>query len=101
MEQQTQEPAPVLESTPQQPSYGGMVALIVIVLVIVGGAYFLFDTRLEKQETPQEAAELEMLGEQSDATDEASIEADLEAQSPEDFEKELDEAFRELDASLQ
>lgn len=101
---QNQEPAstptPALEPTPK-PTYGGVVALIIIVLIIALGAFYLLDARLEQNESPKDAEAIETLGEQSNSTDAASIESDLEAQTPDDFDKELDEAFLELDAALE
>jgi hypothetical protein len=103
MESNENQPAPlppVSEPTPK-PTYGGVVALIIIVAIIAFGAFYLLDTRLGGSEAPEEAETIDALGEQSDATDTASIETDLEAQTPEDFDRELDDAFKELDAAFE
>jgi hypothetical protein len=103
MESNENQPAPLspVSEPASKPTYGGVVALIVIVLVIALGAFYLLDKRLGGNEAPEEAKTIETLGEQSDATDTASIETDLEAQTPEDFDRELDDAFKELDAAFE
>lgn len=83
-------PAPVTPPPPRT-SWGILIALVLIVAAIVAGALFALNKR----------AAMDPLREQGTTTDPAQIEGDLEAHSPEDFDRELDEAFVELDAAFE
>lgn len=87
----TEAPAPA-----QKTSYGALLGLVVVVLAIAAGAMYFLTTRVNDLATMS----AEGLTEQSDSTDAAAIEADLSAESPDDFEKDLDAAMAELDASF-
>lgn len=88
-----------MEPTPTTPevktSYGTLVVLLLIVAVIVFGAFYVLKERIASDEA------IESLTEQSDSTDPAAIEQDLSATPPEDFEQDLDQAFVELDAAFE
>lgn len=84
-------------------SYGVLIALIIIVAVIVVGAFYLLKERLGEgltEDTSQNEMLIENMRTQGTASDPVSIEGDLNAQSVEDFERALDEAYAEFDASV-
>lgn len=87
----TQTPLPPTRSESSRSSWGVLAALIVILAAVVSGALFLFKERTS-------IAQLETQG---TTTDPAAIENDLNAQSPDDFDRELDEAFVEMDAAFE
>lgn len=96
MEQAPESPVvKVLE--PQKTSWVALGGLIVVLLAVAGGVYYLSTT---VPSTESIEAQVEGLEAQSDSTEPEAIEADLAAQSPEQFEKDFDAAFEELDASL-
>ncbi|MBU1292631.1 hypothetical protein KJ819_01040 [Patescibacteria group bacterium] len=70
------------------------IAVLVMLLVAIG-IFYLRDTFPANEDSVVEA-----LSTQSDSTEQAAIEGDLEAQSPEQFDQEIDAAFAELEASL-
>ena len=72
--------------------------LVLIVALIVAGAFYTWQNRVSAP--ANEEATIESLETQDESTDPAAIEADLEAQSSEEFDAELDKAFTELDASF-
>lgn len=88
---------------PKKTSPGGIIAIIVILVLIVIGAFYAWGERISKDTnlSPEEEQILENLDEQSNSTDPAAIEADLEAQSSEDFDAEMDAAFAEMDAAFE
>lgn len=92
-------PAPNAENAPKT-SYGALVGLLVVVGVVVAGALYFLNERVDKN-VYTEDQRVETLTEQSDSTDPEAIEADLEAKTAEDFDKEIDAAFVELDAAFQ
>lgn len=99
------EPDTAPQQTPETPkpapSYGGVLAIVLVLALIVVGAFYIWGERIsETGLTPEEQEYVESLETQNDSTDPSSIEGDLEAQSNEDFERELDEAYAELDASF-
>lgn len=74
-----------------------IIALVAIVGIVFGGAYYLSRTSLDPESTE---SRVEALDTQSTSTEPEAIEADLAAESPEAFEQDFDAAFAELDASL-
>ncbi|MBU2103752.1 hypothetical protein KJ848_02425 [Patescibacteria group bacterium] len=70
------------------------IALVVMILVAVG-IFYLKDSFPTNEDSVIEALET-----QNDSTEPAVIEEDLTAQSPDEFDQEIDAAFAELDASL-
>ncbi|MBU2220944.1 hypothetical protein KKD81_03365 [Patescibacteria group bacterium] len=70
------------------------IALVVMILVAVGIFY------LKDSFPTNEVSVIETLETQNDSTEPAVIEEDLTAQSPDEFDQEIDAAFAELDASL-
>lgn len=96
MEQTPESPVVnVLET--QKTSWPALGALVVILLAVAAGAYYLSSTG---PSTESIEAKVEALETQSDSTEPEAIEADIAAQSPDEFEEDFDAAFAELDASL-
>ncbi|MGB4076596.1 MAG: hypothetical protein WBK28_02735 [Minisyncoccia bacterium] len=101
------QPIPPVSPVPEMPtaapkprsSVGVVIGLIVIVVVIVLGAYYFLNERVE-EEVLQNTA-LEELSEQGASTDPASIETDLAAENPDEFDAELDAALYELDGAFE
>lgn len=94
------EPTQTTEQTVRPTSSTGpVIVLVLIVALIVAGAFYTWQTRTSVP--ANEEAVVESLETQDDSTDPSSIEADLEAQSSDDFDAELDKAFTELDASFE
>lgn len=81
-------------------SWLALIGVIVVALAIAAGFLYLGETLPPPAPVEDERA-VEGLETQSDSTEPSAIEADLEAQSPDSFDAELDESFNELDASLQ
>ena len=108
-EQNTQDnivPTPEISGTPESGGTGAVVgSLIVIILIVVGGIYFLLErtstSPAELIETPPTedslAAELSV---QSDSNEIAAIEADLDATDLDALDDELKEIDALLDADL-
>lgn len=95
-------PAPAAPETPvaePKTSYGALIALVVIVLLVAGGAMYFLKTRIAAIDAVH--ADPAALTEQSDSTDPEAIEGDLSAESPDEFDAELEAAFNELDASFE
>ncbi len=84
----TPAPAPVPEAQKPKTSYGTVAGLLIIVAAIVIGALYFLKERVQSPET-------------ASPTDPSAIEADLDAQSSDEFEREIDEAFVELDAAIE
>lgn len=96
MEQAPESPVvKVLE--PQKTSWVALGGLIVVLLAVAAGAYYLSSTM---PSTESIEAQVEALETQSESTEPEAIEADIAAESPEEFEEDFDAAFAELDASL-
>jgi hypothetical protein len=86
----TPQPSASLPSAPKT-SYGVIAGLLIIVAAIVIGAlYFL-----------QERVGSGIESSQNESTDPKDIEADLAAMSGEDFDREIDQAFLEVDAAIE
>lgn len=101
------EPTPTAPITPTpqageapKTSYGALIGLLVVVAVVVAGALYFLNERVDKN-VYTEDQRVDTLTEQSDSTEPEAIQADLDAQSAEDFDKEIDAAFVELDAAFQ
>ncbi|MCI0597516.1 hypothetical protein L0Y34_00345 [Candidatus Parcubacteria bacterium] len=100
-------PAPVVSSPsspPHEPepktSYGALIGMLVVVAAVVLAAWYFLGQRTSLWPSSEDAG-LTELETQSTSTDPAVIEADLMAESPDEFDDELDEAFAELDASFE
>lgn len=90
--------SPVVEVLqPQKTSWLALGGLIVVLLAVAGGAYYLTSTM---PSTESVEAQVEALETQSESTEPEAIEADIAAESPDEFEEDFDAAFAELDASL-
>lgn len=83
---------------PAKTSYGALIALVVVVLAIAAAAFYFMNQRMMMADVPATA---ESLTQQSTSTDQAAIESDLSTGSPDDFDKGVDQAFGELDASFE
>lgn len=80
----------------QNTSWVAIAGLIGVLVLVLGAAAYL--TQLAPlMEEERVVRSLEM---QSESTEPEVIEADLTAESPDEFGTELDKAFAELDASL-
>lgn len=100
-------PAPVVTPVivppaPTKTSYGALVGVLIITVAIATGAYYLFNARVDELVaiTEQQQAAITALDMQSNSTEPEAIEEDLAAESPDDFDQELDEAFAQLEASF-
>lgn len=99
--QTTAQTTPPVQQAPEpKTSYGALIGLLVVVAVVVTGALYFLNQRVDKN-VYIEDSRVETITEQSDSTDPALIEADLKAQTAEDFDKEIDAAFVELEAAFQ
>lgn len=79
-------------------SWGAVIGVILVLALLIVGAFYFWGKRVSESTMNTEAIEaLEM---QSDSTEAEAIEADLAAESPDEFDAELDAAFAELEASL-
>jgi uncharacterized protein HemX len=95
--------APVTPVTPTLPkpksSLGTIAGLVIVVAAIVGGAFFFLHQRFDT-DTNGEESDVSALQQQGTSTSPDAIQADLSAQSPDTFDKDVDTAIGELDASL-
>lgn len=93
--------APV-SPTPEAPktSYGALIGLVIVVVAIALAALYFLKERVDESVYTQDSR-AESLAEQGTSTDPQDIQADLEAESPEEFDEELDKAFVELDAAFE
>lgn len=80
-------------------SLGGLIAVLVILVLIVLGALYFWGERVSK-EMDNTDTQIENLDTQGDSTEPSDIEADLNAQSPDEFDSDYDAAFTELDAAF-
>ena len=103
MEPNTTAPVtPPSEASPvkSKPSYGGLLAILIILIAIVVGALYFWGERIAQEpQTPEKS--LEALEGQSDSNEPSAIQADLEAETPEKFDTNFDDAFTELDAAFE
>lgn len=103
MDQQNQNPAPVapppvpVEKPATKTSWPALIGLVIVLLLVAGAAYYLKESMMGPVETGTAIEELETQG---DSTDADAIEADLAAESPDEFEEDFDAAFAEIEASL-
>jgi len=94
--------APVEESAPKEKSAGGVISTIIIVVIILIGAVYLFTSREPAIEmTPEEIstapdAQVEALMEQGTSDSLTTIEEDLDATELEGLDAELDAIEAEL-----
>ena len=79
-------------------SWSMVIGLILVIALIVVGAFYFWGKRVSENQINTEA--IEALQMQGDSTQADAIEADLAAQSPDEFDAEFDQAFAELEASL-
>jgi hypothetical protein len=75
-------------------SYGALIGLLVIVAAIVLGALYFLKERVDMGISSDPAA-------QSASTEPEAIEADLEAQTADDFDQEIEQAFVEMEAAIE
>jgi len=80
-----------------QTSWVALGVLLLVVLAVGAGAFYL---KGMLPATEQDADTVQALETQSDSTAPEEIEADLSAESPDEFDQEFDAAFAELEASL-
>jgi hypothetical protein len=92
----------IVPPKPVKTSYGALFAILAITVAIAGSAYYLFTARVDEllAITEQQQAAIASLDTQSESTEPEAIQSDLSAESPDEFDAELDEAFAEMDASF-
>lgn len=83
-------------------SYGALIAIVIITVAIALGAYYLFTMRVDElvRITEEQQATIAALDAQSESTEPEAIEADLAAESPEEFDQEMERAFAALEAAF-
>ena len=91
---------PVSPTPAPKTSYSTLIGLVVVVVAIALAALYFLNERVAKDPLVGDA-EVEALTAQGTSTDEAMIEEDLDAQSPDDFDQDLDSAFVELEAAFE
>jgi hypothetical protein len=93
----------VVPPPPTKTSYGALIGIVVVTAAIATGAYYLFNARVDELVAiaEEQQASVTMIDTQSKSTEPEAIEEDLSAVPPEDFEKDLAEAFAQLDASFE
>ncbi|MBY0110874.1 hypothetical protein K2Y00_02635 [Patescibacteria group bacterium] len=96
MEPTTTPEAPMTPAA--KPANGPVVALLIILLLIVAGASYVWMNQAQAPTLEEDAASLET---QSESTEPAVIESDLNAESPDEFSEDFDAAFTELDAAFE
>lgn len=92
----------IVPPRPTKTSYGALAGIVIVTLAIAGGAYYLFTARVNEliEITESQQAAIAALDSQSKSTEPEAIQEDLSAQSPDEFDQELDQAFAQLDASF-
>lgn len=92
----------IVPPKPTKTSYGALLGILIITGAVAFGAYYFFTARVDELVaiTEEQQAAIAALDTQSKSTEPEAIESDLTAQSPDDFDKELDEAFAQMDASF-
>lgn len=85
--------APVEPAKPAT-SYGAIVGLLIIVAAIVIGALYFLKERVG------DGVYAPALEDQGTSTDPEAIQADLDAQTSDDFDREIDDAYVEMEAAL-
>lgn len=85
-------------AAPTKTSWVALGGLVIVLLAVVAGGLYL---KGMIPGTENEAETVRAIETQSDSTAPEEIEADLSAQSPDEFDQEFDAAFAELDASLE
>lgn len=92
----------IVPPKPTKTSYGALFAILAITVAIAGSAYYLFTARVDEllAITEQQQAAIAALDTQSESTEPEAIQSDLAAESPDEFDEELDQAFAELNASF-
>lgn len=100
--QQTTTPETSSPPPPKKPqtSYGVLLGLVIIVAAIAGGALYFLNERVLENAALKQNALIETLDAQGTSTEPSAIETDLSAQTPEDFDAEIDAAFGEIDTAL-
>ncbi len=85
-------------AAPAKTSWVALGGLVIVLLAVVAGGLYL---KGMIPGTENEAETVRAIETQGDSTAPEEIEADLSAQSPDEFDQEFDAAFAELDASLE
>lgn len=93
----TPTPAPAPAPAEKPASSGTLIGILVILLIVVAGAWYMWN---QKNDAEVKASDVSALEEQGTSTDAAAIESDLSAQSPDNFDSGVDEAFANLDAAF-
>ncbi len=92
----------VVPPPPTKTSYGALFGILIIALAIAAGAYYFFTLRVDELVaiTESQQATIAALDAQSSSTEPEAIQEDLDAQSPDDFDAEMEEAFIALEAAF-
>jgi uncharacterized protein HemX len=92
----------VVPPTPAKTSYGALFGIFVIAVAVAAGAYYFFNQRVDElvQITEDQQAAIAALDTQSESTEPEAIEADLAAESPDEFDAEMESAFASLEAAF-
>lgn len=96
-------PMPTTPEAPKKAPVGGIIAIVLVLILIVLGALYAWGERIAEngELSPEEAQMLQELEAQGNSTDPDAIQADLSAESSEEFDAELDAAFQEMDAAFE
>lgn len=91
---------------PKHPHLGMLLTILAIVVVIAAGLYawqmyMPITQNDEMMPAPAESMSVDSIESQGNSTEPSAIESDVDAQSAEDFDREIDSAFVEFDAAFQ
>lgn len=86
--------------TPSAKSNGPIVGIIVVIIVLAIGAYYLY-AELQSQKMLREQNEVTQEAQMTDEEAVTNIEGDLQAEDLSNIEAELDADLQQLDAELQ
>lgn len=95
--------APVTPPSTKRASYGGIAAIVLILALIIVGAFYVWGERIATHGnlSPAEQEMLKDLETQGESSDASAIEADLAAENPDEFNEDFDAAYAELDAAFE